>query len=163
MPPFRYFAIVAHIFGKSNPFSKKRKENFEKMKYERKKRCLLASPEDVVAFALPTYAMREEAPPARLGGGEETKETVFLNLPLGDVTCEIESDVTVKENVCFLSFSVAEDPRRLSKEALGFVRGNDGGTRVTRTNEGRSIALAADTVSSSSASRSSWTSSLCAG
>ena len=93
------------------------------MKFERKERRLLSSPEDVVAFALPRYAMKEEAPPARLGLAEETVETFLLDIPLGDVTCAIAGEAAVKDGVCSLLFSTVENPREMSKDALGFVRG----------------------------------------
>lgn len=93
------------------------------MKYERKERLLLSSFEDAVAFALPRYAMKEEAPPVRLGGRDTSKETVSFDIPLADVTCRIEGEAVVDEGVCLLSFSTTEDPREPSKDALGFVRG----------------------------------------
>ncbi|MBO5653470.1 MAG: ATP-dependent DNA helicase [Clostridia bacterium] len=93
------------------------------MKFERKERRLLASPEDAVAFALPKYAMWEEAPPARLGREEEKKETFCLEFPLGEGICAIEGTVSVETDACALSFSTEEDPRELSKDALAFVRG----------------------------------------
>ena len=93
------------------------------MKFERKERRLLASPEDVVAFALPRYAMKEEAPPLRLGRAEGTEESFLLDLPLGEGTCRIEGVVSVRDGTCLLSFSTDENPREMAKDALGFVRG----------------------------------------
>lgn len=122
MPPYRYFAIVAHIFKKSKPFLKKRKEKFKKMKFERKEHRLLLSPEELVAFALPRYAMKEEAPPRRLGE-EGEKTDLSYDFSVGELTCCLADSVRVESGTLFLTFATDEDPRELSKDALGYARG----------------------------------------
>ncbi len=93
------------------------------MKFERKERRLLLSPEELVAFALPRYAMREEAPPRRLGEEEGEQTDLTFDFTVGELTYRLSDRVKVEGSTLFLSFATDEDPRELSKDALGYVRG----------------------------------------
>ena len=95
------------------------------MKFERKEHCLLLSPEDLVAFALPRYAMKEEAPPRRLGQreGEGQKKALLLDFSVEALSCRLVGEETVEGDALVLTFATNEDPCELSRDALAFVRG----------------------------------------
>ena len=93
------------------------------MKFERKERRLLLSPEDLVAFALPRYAVKEEAPPRRLGGDEGETKKFFFDFFVGETSCRLLGEERVEGDVLLQAFDTEEDPREISKDALAYVRG----------------------------------------